>query len=214
MLTLYYAPQTRATGVRILLEELGADYDLHVMNIRRAEQRSTEFLAINPLGKVPTIVHDGAVVTEQAAIYQYLADAFPERGLAPPIGDPLRGPYLRWLAFYGASFEPAMVDKHMKRETGNSMMSPYGSVDAVVDTLEAQLATGPFMLGERLTAVDILWGTAFGWMLAFKLLPERPAFTAYAGRIAGRAAARKVGEEDAALAAMQQGSGAAGMQQT
>ena len=203
MLTLYYAPQTRATGVRILLEELGADYDLHVMNIRRAEQRSPDFLAINPLGKVPTIVHDGAVVTEQAAIYQYLADAFPDRGLAPPIGDKLRGPYLRWLAFYGASFEPAMVDKHEKREAGNPMMSPYGSVNAVIDTLEAQLAPGPFMLGEHLTAADILWGTALGWMLQFKLLPERPAFVAYAGRIAGRATARKVGEEDAALAAMQ-----------
>ena len=204
MLTLYYAPQTRATGVRILLEELGADYDLHVMNIRRAEQRTPDFLAINPLGKVPTIVHDGAVVTEQAAIYQYLADAFPERGLAPAIGDGLRGPYLRWLAFYGSSFEPAMVDKYLQRDGGNAMMSPYGSVDAVIDALEAQLATGPFMLGERLTAADILWGTALGWMLQFKLLPERPAFTAYAGRIAGRAAARKVAEEDAALAAMQQ----------
>ena len=204
MLTLYYAPQTRATGVRILLEELGADYDLHVMNIRRAEQRTPDFLAINPLGKVPTIVHDGAVVTEQAAIYQYLADAFPERGVAPAIGDGLRGPYLRWLAFYGSSFEPAMVDKYLQRDGGNAMMSPYGSVDAVIDALEAQLATGPFMLGARLTAADILWGTALGWMLQFKLLPERPAFTAYAGRIAGRAAARKVAEEDAALAAMQQ----------
>ena len=131
MLILYYAPQTRATGVRILLEELGADYDVHVLNIRRGEQRTPDFLAVNPLGKVPTIVHDGAVVTEQAAIYQYLADAFPERGLAPPIGDTLRGPYLRWLAFYGASFEPAMVDKHEKRVSANAMMSPYGSVDAV-----------------------------------------------------------------------------------
>lgn len=204
MLTLYYAPQTRATGVRILLEELGAEYDLHVLNVRQGEQRTPDFLAINPLGKVPTIVHDGAVVTEQAAIYQYLADAFPERGLAPPIGGALRGPYLRWLAFYGASFEPAMVDKHLKRDAGNAMMSPYGSVDAVVDMLEAQLETGPFMLGERFTAADVLWGTALGWMLAFKLLPERPAFTAYAGRIAGRAVARKVSEEDAALAAMQQ----------
>ena len=204
MLTLYYAPQTRATGVRILLEELGADYDLHTLNIHRGEQRGQDFLGINPLGKVPTIVHDGAVVTEQAAIYQYLADAFPERGLAPAIGNALRGPYLRWLAFYGASFEPAMVDKHQQRDPGSAMMSPYGSFDVVIDTLEAQLATGPFILGERLTAADILWGTALGWMLQFKLLPDRPAFTAYAGRIAGRSVVRKVSEEDAALAAMQQ----------
>lgn len=204
MLTLYYAPMTRATGVRILLEELGADYDLHVLNIRRNEQHSPDFLAVNPLGKVPTIVHNGAVVTEQAAIYLYLADAFPERGLSPPIGDKLRGPYLRWLAFYGASFEPAMVDKHLGRDPGAPTMSPYGSYDAVVDTLERQLGDGPFLLGERFTAADILWGGALGWMLQFGLLPSRPAFTAYAGRIAGRAAARKVSEEDAALAAMHQ----------
>ena len=203
MLTLYYAPQTRATGVRILLEELGAEYDLHVLSLKRGEQRNAEFLAVNPLGKVPTIVHDGAVVTEQAAIYLYLADAFPQRGLAPAIGDPLRGPYLRWLTFYGSSFEPAMVDKHLGRDAGAAMMSPYGSYDSVVDALEAQLAAGPFLLGERLSAADILWGTALGWMLAFKLVPERPAFSAYVGRIAGRAAARRVMDEDAALSAMQ-----------
>ena len=204
MLTLYYAPQTRATGVRILLEELGAEYDLHVMSLNRNEQRAPDFLAINPLGKVPTIVHDGAVVTEQGAIYQYLADAFPERGLAPPIGDALRGPYLRWLAFYGSSFEPAMVDKFLQREPGNPKMSPYGDYDQVIDALEQQLSAGPFILGERFTAADVLWGGALGWMLQFKMLPERPAFTAYAGRIAGRAIVRKVSEEDAALAAMQQ----------
>ena len=203
MLTLYYAPATRATGVRILLEELGAEYDLHVLDLGRGEQRMADFLQINPLGKLPTIVHDGAVITEQSAIYMYLADALPQRGLAPPIGDPLRGPYLRWLAFYGASFEPAMVDRHMHRDPGNPRMSPYGSFDAVVDALEAQLAPGPFLLGERFTAADILWGTALGWMLQFGLLPSRPAFAAYAGRIAGRASVRKVTDEDGALKAMQ-----------
>lgn len=204
MLTLYYSPQTRATGVRVLLEELGAPYELHVLNRQAGELQTPDFLAINPLGKLPTIVHDGAVVTEQAAIYQYLADAFPARGLAPPIGDALRGPFLRWLAFYGASFEPALVDKHLQRDPGNPMMSPYGSIDAVIDAVDAQLGTGPFILGETFTAADVLWGTAIGWMLQFRLLPERPAFTAYAGRVAGRAAARKVSDEDAALSAMQQ----------
>ena len=200
MLTLFYCPQTRATGVRILLEELGAEYELHVL--RKGELQSVDFLAINPLGKVPAIQHDGAVITEQVAIYTYLADAFPERGLAPPIGDPARGPYLRWMAFYGSSFEPALVDKALGRTTENRAMSPYGEIDAVIDLVGKQVGAGPFMLGERFTALDVLWGGAIGWMLAFKLLPEEPAFTAYAGRIAGRAAARRVTDEDAALVAM------------
>ena len=209
MLTFYHAPQTRATGVRILLEELGASYEMSVLNRKRNDQRSRDFLAINPLGKVPAIDHDGAIVTEQVAIYTYLADAFPARGLAPTIGDALRGPYLRWLAFYGSSFEPALVDKHMGRspdgdDPGQRAMSPYGSYDAVIETLAQQLAAGPFLFGERFTAADILWGTAIGWTMMFKLLPERPEFTSYAGRIAGRASVRKVTDEDAALAAMHQ----------
>lgn len=207
MLTFYHAPQTRSTGVRILLEELGAPYDMQVLNRNRGEHRQKNFLAINPLGKVPAIEHDGALVTEQVAIFIYLADAFPERGLAPPIGDPLRGPYLRWLAFYGSSFEPALVDHRLghspdPEQPRQVAMSPYGSYDGVVDLLDQQLATGPFLLGERFTAADVLWGTALGWTLQFKLLPARPAFTAYAGRIGGRAAARRVVDEDAALAAM------------
>lgn len=207
MLTFYHAPQTRSTGVRILLEELGAPYDMQVLNRNRGEHRQKDFLAINPLGKVPAIEHDGALVTEQVAIFIYLADAFPERGLAPPIGNPLRGPYLRWLAFYGSSFEPALVDRHLGHapdpaQPGQVAMSPYGSYEGVIDLLESQLAAGPFLLGERFTAADVLWGTALGWTLQFKLAPPRQAFTAYAGRIGGRAAARRVVDEDAALAAM------------
>ena len=135
MLIFYHSPHTRATGVRILLEELGAPYELRVLNRQAEEQRSPDFLAINPSGKVPTIVHDGAIVTEQVAIYIYLADAFPSVGLAPPIGDALRGPYLRWLAFYGSSFEPALVDKHLGREPGSRGMSPYGDYPTVIETV-------------------------------------------------------------------------------
>ena len=201
MLTFYYSPQTRATGVRILLEELGAQYDMRVLNRQAGEQRAPAFLAVNPLGKVPTIVHDGAVVTEQVAIYIYLADLFPEAGLTPAIGDKLRGPYLRWLAFYGSAFEPAIVDSAMKREPGSAGMSPYGTLEAVIDTLASQLRPGPYLLGDRLTAADILWGTALGWTTHFKLVPERPEFSAYMERIRARPAVRKVTAEDAALAA-------------
>src|SRR5262245_14694531 len=113
--TLFYLPNTRATGVHILLEELRADYRLHVLDRSREEHHGPEYLAINPMGKVPAITHGDAVVTEQVAIYLYLADLYPEAALAPPIGDPLRGPYLRWTAFYGSCFEPAIVDRSQNR---------------------------------------------------------------------------------------------------
>lgn len=129
--TLFHSPHTRSSGVLTLLEELGADYELHVLNMKQNEQRGAAYLAINPMGKVPAVMHNGALVTEQVAVYTYLADMYPEAGITPAIGDPLRGPYLRWMAFYGSCFEPAFVDKAMKREQGEASMMPYGTLDDV-----------------------------------------------------------------------------------
>jgi glutathione S-transferase len=131
-MTLFHAPNSRSTGVRILLEELGAPYTLRVLNLQAGEQRQAAYLAVNPMGKVPAILHGDALVTEQVAIYLYLADLFPGAGLAPGLSDRRRGPYLRWMAFYGACFEPALTDKAMKREAGPAMMSPYGTCEAVL----------------------------------------------------------------------------------
>src|SRR5262245_40479058 len=131
-LVFYHSPNTRSTGVRILLEELGAPHEMRVLNMKAGEQRKPEYLAVNPLGKVPAILHDGALVTEQGAVYIYLADLFPEVGLTPAIGDPLRGPYLRWLVYYGSSFEPALVDRAMKREPAPAATSPYGDFDTML----------------------------------------------------------------------------------
>ena len=114
-LTLYYSPQSRALGTRVLLEELAAPHDLHMLNMKAGEQRQPAYLAINPLGKVPAIRHRGQLVTEQVAIYIYLADLFPQAGLTPAIGDELRGPYLRWIVYYGSCFEPAVIDRYMQR---------------------------------------------------------------------------------------------------
>jgi glutathione S-transferase len=108
--TFFHAPQSRSGGTRALLEELGADYDLHPLNLKNGEQRQSAYLAINPMGKVPAIRHGDALITEQPAVYIYLADLYADAALAPPIGDPLRGPYLRWLVFYGSCFEPAVTD--------------------------------------------------------------------------------------------------------
>ncbi|MGX7743305.1 glutathione S-transferase family protein [Rhodopseudomonas parapalustris] len=199
--TLFYSPQTRATGARVLLEELGAPYDLHVLNMKAGEQRQPAYLAINPLGKVPAIRYSDALVTEQVAITIYLADLFPQAGLAPTLDDPLRGPYLRWIAYYGSSFEPAVVDRFMQREPGPIAMSPYADYDTMLGALEAQLATGPYLLGECYTAADVLWGIALNWTLNFGLVPKTDVFVRYAERIAARPAFQRVEQADAAMAA-------------
>jgi glutathione S-transferase len=202
--TLFHSPQTRSTGVLTLLEELGAPYRLELLNQSKEEHLAPAFRAINPMGKVPALRDAaGGVVTEQVAIFLHLADLFPEAGLAPPIGDALRGPYLRWMVFYAASFEPAVVDRALSREPGRRAMSPYGDFDTVIDTVTAALAKGPFLLGERASAADILWGTALGWTTGFKLVPERPEIMAYVRRIADRPAVKRAQEKDAALAAAQ-----------
>ena len=203
--TFFHAPNTRSTGTRILLEELGADYDLRVLNVKAGEQRKAEYLAVNPMGKVPAIRHGDAVVTEQGAVFLYLADLYPEAGLAPPIGDPLRGPYLRWIVYYGSSFEPALVDRAQKREPAPPSMSPYGDYDTMLKTLTDNLALGPYMLGERFSAADVLWGTALGWTTKFGLVAHSPVVDAYVGRIEARPAAVRTRALDAELVAAQPG---------
>lgn len=202
-LTLFHAPNSRSGAARILLEELGVPYDLHVLNLKKNEQRAPDYLAVNPMGKVPAIRHGDALVTEQPAVFIYLADLFPEAGLAPAPNDPLRGPYLRWLTFYGASFEPAITDLAMKREPTPPMMCPYGDYDTMLATLTAQLRAGPWLLGERFSAADVLWGTALGWTTMFKLVPELPEVMSYIERVSARPAARRAAQADAALAAAQ-----------
>jgi len=181
--TLFHAPNSRSGGARALLEELGVPYDLHVLNLKKNEQRDAKYVAVNPMGKVPAILHDGALVTEQPAVYLYLADLYPQVGLAPAIGDPLRGPYLRWMVFYGSSFEPAVVDRSMKREPAPPSTCPYGDFDTVMATLNQQLATGPYLLGARFTAADVLWGIALQWTVGFKLVPASPQIEKYIERV-------------------------------
>lgn len=120
--------------------------------MKAGEQRQPAYLAINPLGKVPAIHYGKALVTEQVAIFIYLADLFPEAGLTPALNDPRRGPYLRWIAYYGSSFEPALIDKFLKREAAPVQQSPYADYDTMLGALESQLAEGPYLFGEKITA--------------------------------------------------------------
>ncbi|HEX7382707.1 MAG TPA: glutathione S-transferase [Burkholderiaceae bacterium] len=199
--TLYHSPQSRSTAALTLLEELGADYELHVLDQKKGEQRKAEYLAVNPMGKVPAIRHGEAVVTEQVAVFLYLADLYADAGLAPAIGDPLRGPYLRWIVFYGSSFEPAIVDRSMKREPAPPSTSPYGDYDTMLSTLVGQLTRGPWILGERFSAADVLWGTALTWTTMFKLVPELPEIMRYMERVNSRAAVNRARDIDARLLA-------------
>jgi glutathione S-transferase len=199
--TFFHSPNSRSTGALVLLDELGADYRLHALNMKAGEQRKADYLAINPMGKVPAIKHGDALVTEQAAVFMYLADLYPEAGLAPAIGDPLRGPYLRWMVYYGSCFEPAVVDKAMKREPAPAATCPYGDYDTMLKTLTDQLEKGPYLLGEKFTAADVLWGMALGWTTMFKLVPDLPVIKAYIDRVNARPSVARARAKDADLAA-------------
>ena len=204
-ITLFHCPQTRSSGALALLEELGAPYTLRVLNMKTGEHRQSAYLAVNPMGKVPAILHGDALITEQVAIGIYLGDVFPEAGMTPAIGDALRGPYLRWYVFYAACLEPALVDKAMKREPGSVGMSPYGDFNVTVNTVAAQLSKGPWLLGERFTCADVLWGTALTWMTGFGVIEALPPIKAYIDRWNARPSVKRVAEIDADLKKSQQG---------
>ncbi|MDO9005224.1 MAG: glutathione S-transferase family protein [Aquabacterium sp.] len=199
----YHSPNSRSAGVLVLLEELNADYETFVLSLKAGEQRKAEYLAINPMGKVPAIRHGEAVVTEQVAIYQYLAELYPEAGLAPQVGSPLRGPFLRWLAFYGSSFEPALVDRSQKREPTPPSTCPYGDFDTMFKTLTDQLAKGPYILGDQFSAADVLWANALRWTTMFQLVPLTPLIRAYIDRVTSRPAAARAAAKDQQLIAAQ-----------
>jgi glutathione S-transferase len=200
-ITLFHNPHSRSVGAHILLEELGADFTLQMLDFKAGQQLRPEYLAINPMGKVPAIRHGDVVVTEQVAIYLYLADLYPEAKLAPPIGDPQRGPYLRWMAFYGSCFEPAMVDRSQQRDAAPRAMSPYGDFDLTWKAVTDQLSKGDWFLGDRFTALDVLWGTALTWMTLFKLVPTLPLVQAYTDRANVRPAFARARAKNDELAA-------------
>lgn len=202
-ITFYHAPNSRSGGTFALLEELGADYELQLLNLKAGESRLPDYRAINPMGKVPAIRHGDVLITEQPAVFLYLADLYSEAGLAPALDDPLRGAYLRWLVFYGTCFEPALVDRSLNREPAPPSTSPYGSWDDVINALQLQLARGPYMLGERFTAVDVLWDGALHWTTLFKLVPETPPLRAYIDRVIARPAMQRVAARDAEFIAQQ-----------
>ncbi|HRF84276.1 MAG: glutathione S-transferase family protein [Xanthomonadales bacterium] len=203
-IVLYTNPMSRGRIARWMLEEVGQPYRTEVIEYGPA-MKSPEYLAVNPMGKVPAIVHRGVVVTECAAICAYLADAFPEAGLAPPPGDPLRAPYYRWLFFAAGPLESAITAKALGllAPAEKSVMVGYGSFEQTVDALEAVVAgAAPWLLGERFSAADVYVGSQVIWGVQFGTLPARPAFAEYAARLQAREAnKRATALDDAAVPA-------------
>jgi glutathione S-transferase len=201
-LTLYHAAPSRSSITRWMLEEIGEPYELHLLSLSKNEQKSPGFLAINPMGKVPALKHGEAIVTEAAAICAYLADEFPKAGLNVPVGDPRRGIYLKWLFFGPSCIEPAMMDRAFPRkEEARKAALGYGDFDTVMDVMAKAVAKGPYLMGEQFTAADVVVGSTLRWGVMFKLIPERPEFTAYAARLAARPALQRANKMDEELAA-------------
>lgn len=200
----YTNPMSRGRTVHWMLEEVGAPYEVKVIDLGKEEQKRPEYLAINPMGKVPAIVHRGVVVTETAAICAYLADAFPKAGLAPAPDDPARGTYLRWLFFAAACLEPALVDKMFARPPVERKGTlGWGCYEDVVKALQTALRPGPYILGERFSAADVYLGAVMQWsMLMVKALDPLPEFQQYVARVTDRPANKRAAAEcDRLLAA-------------
>jgi len=196
---LYTNPMSRGRIVRWMLEEVGVPYETVVLPYGPS-MKTPDFLALNPMGKVPTLVHNEMVITEAAAICAYLADAFPDAGFAPSLEN--RGAYYRWLFFAAGSLENAVTNRSLGFEIPEEKrgMVGYGSFDLVMDTLEGAVTQQPFLTGERISAADIYLGSHIGWGLQFKSIEPRPAFYAYWDRLSKRPAyERATGLDDAAI---------------
>ena len=197
-LIFYTNPMSRGRIARWMLEEVGCDYETVVLGYE-SSMKEPAYLAVNPMGKVPAITHNGLVVTECAAICAYLADAFPDAGLAPPVES--RAEYYRWLFFAAGPVEAAAIDaaRGTSPTPEQSRMVGYGSLDAVVDALEAAVTGRDYIASDRFSAADLyvgshlIWGSQFGW------LPARDAFATYTARLTDRPAYKRAQELDDAL---------------
>lgn len=203
-LTFYTNPMSRGQIARWMLEEVGAEYEQVLLDYG-GSMKGAEYLAVNPMGKVPAIVHRGRVVTEGAAICAYLADAFPAAGLAPRDDDE-RAPYYRWLFFSAGPVESAITNRSFgwDPEDRQRVMAGYGHYEQVVDVLDRQIAGSDYVCGTRFTAADVYFGSQIIWGTQFGTLPKRDSFAAYVERLAARPAYRKAkGIDDALIAGMQ-----------
>jgi len=201
-ITLYHASPSRSSIVLWMLEEIGQPYDIKLVTLSKGENMKPEYLAINPMGKVPALKHGDTVITEAAAICTYLADEFSDKKLNVPVGTPRRGEYLKWLFFGPGCLEPAVIDRAAPRkEEARRAMLGYGDFDTTMNVIAKAVEKGPWLMGEQFTAADVVIGSQIRWGMIFKMLPERKEFSDYAARIAARPAAQRAAEKDKELSA-------------
>jgi len=185
---LYWCPRTRSFSALWLMEETGQPYERVLIDLNKNDQKSPDYLKINPMGKVPAIQDGDVSVAESAAICAYVAERYPEAELAPPVGDPRRAKYLQWLFFGPGCIEPAMVQVSTKIEM-NPVAAGWGDAQRVFDVLDDALAKGPWLLGETFSAADIIIGSGLNFSVRlFKMIASRPSFEAYIERCMARPA--------------------------
>lgn len=197
-LTLHYHPYSRAAGTIWALEEAGVPYELKVVDIMKGAQKQPEFLAINPMGKLPTLVDGDVVVTESAAIALYLADRYAAGRLAPALDDPRRGTYLRWSFFAPSVIEPAVMAKGAGWEV-KEVSAGWGNYASMMAATEGALAKGPFLLGDGFSMADVVLGGLLRFLMMFKQIDATPAFSAYVERLDSRPAYQRADARNQAM---------------
>jgi glutathione S-transferase len=199
-ITLYHHPMTRAANVVWMLEEVGVEYALRYVDLEANEQKSAEVVALNPMGKLPVLVDGDVVVTESAAIALSLGDRYGYGSLAPRVDEPARGAYLRWTFYAPSVIEPGSLANASKWEY-RAGQAGWGTPDAMLATIAHAIGAGPFLLGERFTMADIVFGNTVRWMLRAGMLEKRSAFTSYVERIDARPAWQRASTKNAAIRA-------------
>jgi glutathione S-transferase len=200
-LTFYTNPMSRGRIARWMLEEVGETYETVLLDYGTT-MKALEYLAINPMGKVPAIKHGDTIVTEAAAICAYLADAFPGKNLAPPPGDRRRGPYYRWMFFAAGPLEASVTAKALGllAPANKSALAGYGTFDETINALERAVGDTAYICGDQFTAADVYVGAQLGWGMMFGTIDKRPVFEEYFGRLQARPAAKRANElDDAAM---------------
>jgi len=188
MMQLYWCPRTRSATALWLMEETGKPYERVLIDISTGAQKQADYLAINPMGKVPALKDGEVTLAENAAICAYVAERYPDAKLSPPIGDPLRAKFLYWLFFLPGCIEPAMVQLSTKFEI-NPVAAGWGEAQRPFDVLDAALSKGPWLLGENFSAADVAMGSMLNFAVRmFKMVPQRPSFDAYIDRCVARPA--------------------------